>query len=253
MKQPILIFFFLLNSFFFDENAEQLLNQVDQAVTAAYNEKIPAVKQEKYNQALTQLGLLEKKYSPSFGNGKLYYNLANAYYELGEYPWALFYYQKSLQLRPYDESVKKNLEIAKKQMSLENDPKPQSFASLLFLTFLPLPLRLQWFTLLCILFFAFWSFYLWLPSFYVKVGCYTALSMMLLALLSLGYSYYFAPIEGIVVHASYLYRTADQKGELLQSGSQVVILEVLDEGSWLKVITSQGSLGYLPSHSLKML
>ena len=79
--------------------------------------------QEKYNQAIEKYLQATKtdKVSP-----ELYYNLANAYYKTNKVAPSIYYYEKALQLKPKDKTIKNNLELAK-QMTLDNiEPMPKT-------------------------------------------------------------------------------------------------------------------------------
>ncbi|MBN2481640.1 MAG: tetratricopeptide repeat protein [Bacteroidales bacterium] len=47
-----------------------------------------------------------------YESGELYYNLGNAYYKLNRLSGAILYYEKALELSPYDEDIRNNLEMA---------------------------------------------------------------------------------------------------------------------------------------------
>lgn len=72
-----------------------------------------------FNQALT----LYKKEDKS---GELYYNLGNTYYQLGQYPWAIFYYYRALSLRPGDIRIENNLKVTQEKLEIPLDI-PSSF------------------------------------------------------------------------------------------------------------------------------
>lgn len=60
-----------------------------------------AKRQEKFNQALSLYMNLEEEYAPTHGDGKLYYNIGNTYFQLQEYPRALLYHPETKkQLQP---------------------------------------------------------------------------------------------------------------------------------------------------------
>lgn len=48
---------------------------------------------------------------------ELFYNLANCYFRNEQYAQAIYYYEKSLQLKPRDESALKNLDIANSRIT----------------------------------------------------------------------------------------------------------------------------------------
>ena len=57
----------------------------------------------------------------------LYFNLGNAYYKMHEYPMAIYCYEKALKLDPSNEEVQTNLAIANHAIVDKIEPVPQSF------------------------------------------------------------------------------------------------------------------------------
>ncbi len=57
----------------------------------------------------------------------VYYNMGNAYYKLGEFPMAIYCYEKALKIDPSDEDVQANLAIANASIVDKIEPVPQSF------------------------------------------------------------------------------------------------------------------------------
>ena len=57
----------------------------------------------------------------------LYYNLGNAYYKMHDYPMAIWCYEKALKLDPSNEEVQTNLVIANRAIVDKIEPVPQSF------------------------------------------------------------------------------------------------------------------------------
>jgi len=219
----------------------------------------PDQRREAFNRALKLYTGLEDTYQPSMGSGKLYYDIANTYFELGEYAFAVLYYYRALNLRPYDSRVEHNLETALKKLKLLKPERFSSWTSAFLLhDALPLPMRLQLFAFFAILFFGLWSLYLWFPQYYLKPLIGLASIFLLFFAASALYSYYFAPIEGVIVQASALYRDAGIQyarvsEKPLSAGEKVQVLEVMDEGKWLKVISQEGVFGYIPENAVRLL
>ena len=57
----------------------------------------------------------------------LYFNLGNTYYKMHEFPMAIYYYEKALKLDPSNEEVQANLAIANHTIVDKIEPVPQSF------------------------------------------------------------------------------------------------------------------------------
>ncbi len=67
-------------------------------------------------------------------NGKLYYNLGNAYFRMGDIGRAILNYRRALRLRPGDENIRRNLDYARSQRldRIEDSSSDQALHTLLF-------------------------------------------------------------------------------------------------------------------------
>ena len=71
--------------------------------------------------------IYEKILATDMESVPLYYNLGNAYYKMHEYPMAIWCYEKALKLDPSNEEVQTNLAIANHAIVDKIEPVPQSF------------------------------------------------------------------------------------------------------------------------------
>ncbi|MGK5594303.1 MAG: tetratricopeptide repeat protein [Parachlamydiaceae bacterium] len=252
MRYLLLIFAFFS---FTDQN--ERLKQLENKDLVAVQEENPMIKEQELNQVFAQYAALERDYQPIYGNGKLYYNLANSYYQLGQYPYALLYYYKALKLRPWDPLVKDNIATVQSEMLLDSPIRGFSLMEYLFLAFLPMPLRFQLLAFCSSLFLLFYSLYLWMPKKALRVCSWVFMVFLIALSLSITYGYYFSPIEGVVTNASYLYQLTNEglemRSKLLPVGSRVIILEEIDRGKRLKVTSDKGDLGYLASEVIQVI
>lgn len=212
-----------------------------------------------FNQALTIYGDLDAKYNPNFGDGKLYFNLANTYFQLEEYPMAIYYYYRAQALRPRDSKVSQNLNITLNKLGLPTTESPSIFSQIFFLhTYLSLPERLQITFALGVAMLVVASLFVWMRMKALK-GLLILLGICWgLMLLGLIYDKYIAKIEAVVVHPSNLYRDANENSakaslEPVLAGIEVQVLDVVDNGKWFKVLLPTGELGYLPYTSVYLL
>ena len=233
-----------------------------QEAYASYTEgeKTETISQRKqmFNHALALYTQLADK-SPKYGDGKLYYDIANTYFQLEEYPWAILYYYRSLALRPTDDKVKQNLAMGLKKLDITPEPEGSFFQSLVFWHHsLSLPERLQALFILGVFLLATVSAYIWRREhwmIYLIIGllvCWTAL------LLSVGYTRYFSSVEGVLIHSTALYKDAGEQyakvgDEPILKGVKVRVLDVLHQGKWLKVYTPSGEIGYLPHTTIRVI
>ena len=99
-----------------------------------------------FNGALHIYDQLDEEYHPNFGNGKLYYDIANTYFQLGEYPWSVLYYNRALALMPRNSDAQRNLAVTLDKLNLKVPPTNSTFHQLFFLYYdFSLPERLQGF------------------------------------------------------------------------------------------------------------
>jgi len=212
-------------------------------------------RQMAFNNALSTYLQLESRTHPEYSNGKLYYNIGNAYFQLQEFPLAIFYYYKALNLRPSDEKVKSNLRAALSKVGLKYTEKP--FLSRLFF-YIPLPTQLQILFLLSIILFLSVIAYGWYWSKRLKILAKIFLALWLFVLASVSYIRFISPVEGVIINPTQLYRDAgEQYAKAMEkpiiSGEKVRVLDSIQDGLWLKVVTSEGQIGYIPVTALRII
>lgn len=239
-------------------SSSELLVEADQQYNRGEASNSAEIRMEAFNKALSLYTSAEEQYHPSYGNGKLYYNIGNSYFQLGQYPFAVLYYYRALSLRPDDEGVKNNLDTALKKLRVSPSNQESWLTAFFLKRWVPLPRLLQAFAFLTLLFFSFWSLYLWFNERYLKWASLSLAFPLCFVLLSILYSFYFSPLIAVVIQATSLYKDAGYEyarlpNKLLTSGEKVTILEVLEQGKWLKVVHEDGTLGYVPSESLRVI
>ncbi len=216
-------------------------------------------REDAFNRALSTYSELEETHKPIFGNGKLYYNIANSYFQVGEYPFAALYYYRALQLMPQNEAIKSNLAVTLKKLGIQQKKEEGVFQNIFFFHFnYSLPERLWLFFLLSLGIIVFGSFSIWNRSNRMQKIAQVFALLAVVVLISIGYSQYFSPIEAVLVKASGLYRDAGYQYTKVQeepilSGEKLEVLEIVEEGSWFKVITPEGDLGYVPQEAVRII
>ncbi|MBA3815138.1 MAG: hypothetical protein H0X29_01180 [Parachlamydiaceae bacterium] len=213
-----------------------------------------------FNESLQIYQELEKEYHPNFGSGRLYYNIGNTYFQLEEYPWAIFNYLRAQKLMPRNEKVISNLGIAQEKLSIEKtNNKSTAFSKVFFFyTYLSLPERLQVFFLFSLLAFVLTSAVLWFSNSWLKRAMWISLLLLGISVLSLAYSQYFEPVRAVLVQASDLYRDGGTEyakvGEApLEAGTEVEVISSLPNGKWLKIVTPKGDPGFVPGETIRIL
>lgn len=254
-------FLFILAAFlhFYGKSTSSLVKQANVSYFDGEEADTIASRKIAFNQSLTALFELEEKYDPRFGNGILYFNLGNTLYQLEEYPMAILYYYRALALRPYDENVKSNLQLAQEKLGIDPVDDSSPFAAIFFFhNLFPLPLRLQLFFFITLLALIFGSLWIWIASQKMKIGTLIFGTLSIIMLMSLTFTYFLENPQAVIVEASYLYRGAGKQFatvgvEPLIAGSKVTVTQSEEEGSWLKVSTPTGEVGYLSHKAIRII
>ncbi|MCB1119647.1 MAG: tetratricopeptide repeat protein [Chlamydiia bacterium] len=222
-------------------STETLLQSAEQAYHKGEKAKNLAERELAFNTALKHYLQLEKTYHPNFGNGKLYYNLGNTYFQLENYPRALYAYTLAHKLDPYTPRIEQSLKTTLKKLDLPDTPSP-------FYEQLPLTRLLQIYALLLLITFLCLSLTIWkklprLPS---------LLSLTLFCLFSLFWliRFYFIPLEALLITSSPLYRDAGTEYTTLTTlppGASIRVLSLKNNGTWAHVTTPDNTRGYLPT------
>jgi hypothetical protein len=211
---------------------------------AAERTEVRSEKEELFNDALKIfLGFAKK--NPS---GKLFYNIGNTYFYLGDYGLAIAYYRKAEQLIPRDPLLRKNLAQAIDQADVHGYQIERPFEKIVcFQWCSPAERRLLLLGIAIFCFFIF-SLHIWFPFRlfqYVWVGSF---ALLLLLLFSFLWHQYFSLPDAVVVKASVLHvaETASTGATfVLHPGEMVEVISVDPEKSWVRVKTSASMTGYL--------
>lgn len=212
-----------------------------------------------FNKALAIYHQLEEQYNPIHGNGKLYNNIAQTYSQLEQFPRSAYYFYQAHALRPRDEEVADNLMKTLAVMNIKQSADDSIFKSVFFFHYyLSLPERLMILFFSVILAFIFASLYLWKNYRFLKsfIACVLLVSFIFLG--SVLYTKYIESLEGVFVLPSMLFSDSDNKSKYvdqkpLMGGSKIEVLDVDKKGEWLKVRTSDGKIGYVPSTAVGLI
>jgi hypothetical protein len=238
--------------------SSESIQEADRNYTIGERAKTVAERQSAFNRALELYKQNENESDLSNSSGKLYYNMGNTYFQLEEYPLAILYYYKALKLRPDDERVQRNLKIALDKSGVSPQPESSISERIFFWHALPLPKRLQILFGLSLLLLILLSISLWNRSNLSKKGMTLVGFLWLLLFCSVIYSRYFSSVDGVIIKPTLLYlgsgtEYAAVKEQPVVSGSKVQILEVLQNGEWLKVKTPTGEIGYVSNNNLQII
>ncbi len=208
-----------------------------------------------FNEALTYYLQMQTD-NPS---ATLLYNIANTYYQLNEYGYAILYYNKALKEAPRFSEARTNLNIALQKANIQ-DGEPNILQSYLLFFHYKMSHNEKEITVLFLFFIAFTllSVYLWVPQLVFKKVALILLWVSLVFVASIVWVDYFTPPQAIVVKPVALRRDAgDQYAALVGtpalSGTRVSVIEVLQNGNWLKVRTASGDVGYVSKEYVRII
>lgn len=245
--------------YFYNPSESQKLQKLD----ALYKEGEAAqnlfVRQKNFNQALETYLQLDTRYHPIDGNGKLYFDTANSFFQLQNYSWAIFYYYQAQALAPREGSIQRNLNVALQKAKVTSNPEPSLLTQILgWNTFLSQPEKFQIFTILAFILFLLFSIRLWKPTYKVTWMIWTVCSLLIICTGSLLYSRYLAPIEAVLVKPAFLYRDAGTQYAKVDptptlGGTKVEVLNVLQDGQWLWIRIPNGSMGYVERNAIRII
>lgn len=208
--------------------------------------KTVAERRESFNDSLALYSDLESAIpSP---DGRLYLNIGNCFFQLEEYGWAIYYYNMAINLMPREARIRKNLEIAQQKAGLKVEDKTAFFSSQV-----SIKEKESLFKTSFLIWVILMSLFIWKRSRNVQRIAFAIGGIVTIWGLTLAYSYAFPEVKGVFVRPAKLHRDAGEqyalvKEELLPQGEKVHVIDVMTDGKWLKVSTSDGTMGFV-SHS----
>lgn len=241
------------------DETETMMQDAYENYVAGEKAQTIAERSEDFNRALGLYMKLDVLFNPEFGNGKLFYNIANSYFQVEEYPWAIVYYNRAHKLMPRNERVTQNLAVALQKAGVQSS----SFVTLydqafFFHSKFALPERLQLFFLFSVILLALILLFIWKPHLKLKTPIILAAICFGAMLISVTYTRYFAPIDAIVVESTPLYKDAGTQYAVVSelpilAGNKVQVLDVRQNGHWLKILDPSGNLGYVQNKNIRII
>ena len=214
-----------------------------------------------YQEAITSYELvLEAEVHSS----ELYFNLANAYYRLGEVGESVFYFEKAKLLDPENEEILTNLQFAQ-NMSLDAiEVLPKSFfdqvietitSSFSIANWAIILIEIAWLLSFLFLLYLFNSNTVWKRLYF---SVFWLVTVVFLALFTLTYSkdkQLEVERSGIIFEAKInIWGEPNKRSEVLfelHEGTKVSVTDSLE--SWIKIKIANGSEGWVTASSLRML
>lgn len=188
----------------------------------------------------------------------LYFNLANCYFQLGEYPWAIFYYERALRLAPRDRRVVKQLQTALLRAGLGDRREESSVSRYLGLQWLSVRERVACaLGLGCLLAFvgsiSIWTARRLLYRLSVALAVGTALLLATALVPQL-----FLHCRAIVIKGAMMRCDGGEHYALVAStpllaGSKIVVKTTATDRQWIEIVTAEGEVGYIPAENVRIL
>lgn len=258
MASKFSLFALLFLIFFQPIYAETAIDKQLQVAQAAYQRGESAQSRDERQNAFNEALKLYLQLEGEPGNGKLYYNIANSYYQLGEYGLAILYYSKALKIMPRHNKASYNRAFAMaKQGIYKPDPKPINDTLFFWHRLFSLQERIEHSSLFILILFILVSTYIWTKHYLFKALSITFSVITLLLLGSVLTTQYIEPQEAVLISAYGLYHGPGERFALaskkpLMAGETVVIEGASEDGEWLKIHTSGNETGYLPVDILRL-
>jgi len=204
----------------------------------------PYALQETLNQKLDQALQQEQE----LDNSALEENLGDLWKELNDLPRAVLHYSRSLRLDPSNEEVLRKLQETRRDLFI-NAPSNEQQA-LFAKTYLDQRYMLPAFAVLFFIGFLLKSMHAWgrMRKPFLFRLCFF---LSAIPLISAAFMQYAVPHSAVILVSTPLYRAPSTQVDLagdapLPSGSQAVVLQVEKEGTWLKIETEKGEIGFIP-------
>jgi tetratricopeptide (TPR) repeat protein len=198
-----------------------------------------------------------------YRSAELDYNIGNAYFKINNIPGAILFFERAHLLKPADEDINYNLQIARTLVVDRFEEIPELFF-VRWYNFLSLTLSTNLWAKLSIISFVlcllFLSLYFYSSKYRSKVlGFWLALILIIISLASLSFS---ARNRSLVLNSNkaiIFVPLVNGKSSPDESGTDLFVLHegtkvtVEDEvGEWFEIRLSDGNKGWIPSNSLEI-
>jgi tetratricopeptide (TPR) repeat protein len=201
-------------------------------------------------------------YNSGVRSASLDYNIANANFKLNNIPGSILFYERALLLKPADEDLSYNLQIARTLVVDKFNEIPELFF-IRWYNFISLTLQTNtWAKISLVSFFIFLialSLYIYSKKYSYKViGFWLALFLLLISISSVSFSIrnknlvYFNPKAIIFSPLVNGKSSPDNSGTdlfVLHEGTKVTVED--EVGGWYEIRLSDGNKGWVPANSLE--
>lgn len=230
------------------QSNEQLISEANKAYTDG-----------KYKNAIE---FYEKILTNGYESFELYYNLGNAHFKMNNFPYAILYYEKALELNPNDENTEFNLKIANSKIIDKIEEVPQPFYRKWFITVSNIFTMNVWAVVIIITFIIFlFLIIIYLISYSVRIRKFSfwlaAVVLLFFVMFNyLAYNQYNrvkSSFEAIIFDPSVNVKSSpDEKSTdifVIHDGTKVKIRDRV--GDWVEIYIANGSIGWIKASAIK--
>ncbi len=219
-----------------------------------------------YNSAGFQeaLDIWMEIYNTGYRSASLAYNIGNAFFKLNDIPGAILFYERARLLKPADENINYNLQIARSLVVDKFEEIPELFFVKWF-DFVSLVISSNGWAIISlisfVLFLLLFSLYLFSSRYRLKVTAFWAgLFFVILSLISLSLtlrnkSLVYDSRKAIVFNPSVSGKSSpDTSGTdlfIIHEGTKVTIEDTV--GEWHEIRLTDGNKGWIPSGSVNII
>ena len=249
LRFVIVMLLFTFTSVYSQENDYQLLYKIGN---------------QQYNEANFDSALVvyNKIYESGHTSAELLYNIGNAHFKLRQIPAAILFYEKALKLSPNDADVMHNLSIANSRIVDKIEPVPQLFFKNWWDTFYKM-FSADWWAIISLI--SLGALLLLTFVFIVsesrssrKISFFLGLIFLLITTGTIGMAsqkYYYTKTvnEAIIFTPTITVKSSPSASSVdlfvLHEGTKVSLLDEVD--GWKEIKIANGSVGWMPSESLR--
>lgn len=223
-----------------------------------FSEANRAYQEENYLKAIR---LYDSIYQAGQQNSALHFNMGNAYFQEGNIGRSILHYEKALKLKPQDDEILHNLEIARQKTVDRFEEVPENLFQASRLAIISLLSPDSWAALALIAFLlATIGFAAYLYSNYLRVSFIAIVAGLSIGLLSIilawSHQSYLNNNQGIILleDSSYVKSGPSESADdvfILHEGTKALRLEQFE--GWSKIKLPDGKLGWLLSEEIAVI
>jgi tetratricopeptide (TPR) repeat protein len=202
----------------------------------------------------------------SFSSAELYFNLGNCLYKLDSLEGAILYYERAKKLKPNDEDINLNLQIANGKIVDKIEPVPQLFIATFWIEFISYFATNIWaiisivLSVVSVLFF--FLYYFSQNSFQKRIYFFSGIMFLFVIVFAMivtnsSHNYFSAKdnSRGVIYEEVVNIKSAPNDSSInlfsLHIGTTVQIKEI--EGDWLKVKIDNGNEGWIEKIKVRII